>query len=477
MMRYMAILKDSMREALDSKVLYVMIGLSTIVILVVASLSFKPLPAEKTMERFFWSDMQHPFKEDETIPQPPTFSGMLASKEKKKGDLLENALRIGMMYPYRLAKVEATGGAEDAPDGEYVLAISRIIPKGDKKMMALAELGGNDPEKQLQIVKSLFEDAESGGYLNVEKVERTKIEDPEKETARFHVTVKGTSKTVRIWVTEPSWIFGMFRLRWMTGPLAQQMSNLAYIVIAIGAWVTILVGIVITSFFFPNMLRKGTVDLLLVKPVQRWALLLYKYVGGLMFIFVCTSYTMIGIWFVLGIRSGLWPNGSLLIIGTLTFFFAILYSISTFVGVLTRSTVTTIMLTAMAYAALGTSGTVHEILEAKVKEEEAREQVKARMKVILKDAAKEEDDEDDSRWADGYMVATSRAIQTVSPRTEDLNQLNRLIIYTDFMTGNPMDMGKYDTGERNYWISFLVCVIWIGIFLGLACLWFTFKDY
>ena len=38
----------------------------------------------------------------------------------------------------------------------------------------------------------------------------------------------------------------------------------------IGAWVALLTGVIITSFFVPNMLRKGTVDLLLVKPIQRW---------------------------------------------------------------------------------------------------------------------------------------------------------------------------------------------------------------
>src|SRR5262249_49829740 len=46
-MKYLAILKDSVREALDSKVLYFTVGLSCLVILAVASVSFKPEPAEK----------------------------------------------------------------------------------------------------------------------------------------------------------------------------------------------------------------------------------------------------------------------------------------------------------------------------------------------------------------------------------------------------------------------------------------------
>jgi ABC-type transport system involved in multi-copper enzyme maturation permease subunit len=348
----------------------------------------------------------------------------------------------------------------------------------------LGGFGADDPEKRLQIVREIFKEAESSGYIQVEKVESIAVEDADKETARFRVTVKGTPKTRRIWVTEASWLFGMVPLQWLKGPLGMLMFGLAYFVIAVGSWVTVLVGVVITSFFFPNMLRKGTIDFLLVKPVQRWVLLLYKYIGGLTFILLCTTYTIAGIWLVLGIRSGLWANGSLLIILSLTFFFSILYAISTFVGVLTRSTVTSIMLTLAAYTFLGTAGWVHLWLESEVTNEENREKNKDLMKLIGAegDGRRPKDGEGQdagaaTRWADSYWVAGSRVLNSISPRTEDLNQLNTLILYTDFMSGNLADMGKFDTGERNWWLSLLVSVLWIGIFLGLAALWFTLKDY
>ena len=60
--------------------------------------------------------------------------------------------------------------------------------------------------------------------------------------------------------------------------------------------VPLLYGVIITGFFIPNMLRKGTLDLLLVKPISRWTLLLYKYVGGLSFIFLNAAVAVIGIW-------------------------------------------------------------------------------------------------------------------------------------------------------------------------------------
>ena len=60
-------------------------------------------------------------------------------------------------------------------------------------------------------------------------------------------------------------------------------------------------------------------------------------------------------------------------------------------------------------------------------------------------------------------------------RTSDLEQMNDMIVYTDFMTGNLADMSKFDTSKRNWWESLLVSLIWIALFLGLASLWFTIK--
>ena len=43
-MKYFAILKDSFREARDTKILYIMLGLSTFLFLLIASVSYRPVP-------------------------------------------------------------------------------------------------------------------------------------------------------------------------------------------------------------------------------------------------------------------------------------------------------------------------------------------------------------------------------------------------------------------------------------------------
>src|SRR5436189_298975 len=83
----------------------------------------------------------------------------------------------------------------------------------------------------------------------------------------------------------------------------------------------------ITAFFIPEMLRKGTIDMLLAKPIHRATLLVCKDVGGLTFVLLSSAIAIGGVWLVLGLRSGIWSPQFLLVIPITTFFFAILYSV------------------------------------------------------------------------------------------------------------------------------------------------------
>ena len=102
-----------------------------------------------------------------------------------------------------------------------------------------------------------------------------------------------------------------------------------YLVSGIGAWVALLVAVIITAGFIPTMLGKGSLDLVVSKPVGRPRLLLYKYLGGLTFILLLTAYAAAGVWVAIGVRTGIWAPNFLLVIPILTFYFAVLYSVST----------------------------------------------------------------------------------------------------------------------------------------------------
>ena len=116
------------------------------------------------------------------------------------------------------------------------------------------------------------------------------------------------------------------------------------IINGLGGAVALLIGLIITSFFIPNMLRKGSVDLLISKPIGRSQLLIYKYIGGLTFVFLVTTFTVGGIWLVIALRSGFWDPSFLAVIPILTFTFAIVYAMSTLVAVFTRSAIAAMIL-------------------------------------------------------------------------------------------------------------------------------------
>jgi ABC-type transport system involved in multi-copper enzyme maturation permease subunit len=465
-MKYLAILKDSLREAWDSWVLLGLFALSTLAIIFVAQLSFKPQTAEKTMAYFFVST---PFE------QRPVMVDALNNRKPEK------ILTRGGWRNFRLQKVELLRGEPDSPLSDYALTVSsggRNFDHFDAPMPPVEAKAdqpeGKKPEvdhkAEIAQLRKHFEDAEELGFIKIASIEPEKGEGQGPQP--YRVILHGTPTTHRIWGTEPGVAFGLVRheiFEFFADPLCWRLYKLAHIVIGFGSWVAVLLGVVITSFFFPNMLRKGTIDLLLVKPINRWLLLTYKYLGGLTFIFLTTAYAIGGIWFVLGLRSGLWANGALLLIPSITFFFGILYAVSTFVGVVTRSVVASILLTIGAWVIFFAIGQVHAFVdlgEKLEKEEDKRRE-------IMKQPPRPDED----RWTGGWTFTIIKLLHTVAPRTEDLNQLNDLIIYTDFMTGSLGDMGKFDQSRRNWWEALLVSGIWIAIFMGLAALWFYFKDY
>lgn len=88
----------------------------------------------------------------------------------------------------------------------------------------------------------------------------------------------------------------------------------------------VFLALMATSTLFPLMLQKGSVELLLCRPVPRWRLIGARYLGGIAIMAANGIYLMIGVWIVLGLKSGIWNTGfplsSVLIIVAFTFLYA-----------------------------------------------------------------------------------------------------------------------------------------------------------
>lgn len=112
-----------------------------------------------------------------------------------------------------------------------------------------------------------------------------------------------------------------------------------------------------TAFFIPRMLEKGTADTVFSKPVARLALLVARYLSGVIFVFLISSVLVIGVHLGLTVVSGYSDPGFLWGVLTLTYVFALIHSFSTVIAVFTRSSVAAI-LTSLIFFSF--NGCVHD---------------------------------------------------------------------------------------------------------------------
>ncbi len=199
------------------------------------------------------------------------------------------------------------------------------------------------------------------------------------------------------------------------------------------------------------MLRKGTIDFLIAKPIPRWLLLAYKYVGGLLFMFLTTLVVVGGIWAVLGLRSGIWAPGFLLTIFVLTFQFAIFYAVSTLMGVMTRSPIVCILAACFTWLVLWGVGTLH----------------------IFADATRDADLL--PKWVDTTANVTNLAL----PRYKDLDSLSERLTARGLISQDSDQSKAIDKVFGNVsWVQTVgVTLLYIAILLAIACWWFASKDY
>jgi ABC-type transport system involved in multi-copper enzyme maturation permease subunit len=102
-------------------------------------------------------------------------------------------------------------------------------------------------------------------------------------------------------------------------------------------------SLISTSSFIPSMLEKGTIDLLISKPISRFSILISKFLGAVLFVAISMVFLIGSIWLILSLKSGYWSPAFLYSILSLTAAFAVMYSITILIGLLTNSSVISIL--------------------------------------------------------------------------------------------------------------------------------------
>lgn len=100
-----------------------------------------------------------------------------------------------------------------------------------------------------------------------------------------------------------------------------------------------------TSSLIPSFLDKGSIDLMISKPLSRLQILLGRYLGAVTIVAFNIFYLIIFSWLILSIKTGIWNFGFLLAGVMIVVTFAILFALMTLLSVIVRSGPFALMIT------------------------------------------------------------------------------------------------------------------------------------
>ncbi|MCZ2343354.1 MAG: hypothetical protein LC104_16405 [Bacteroidales bacterium] len=107
----------------------------------------------------------------------------------------------------------------------------------------------------------------------------------------------------------------------------------------VGDTAGVLLALLWTAGFLPIFLEPQSATVLLAKPTPRWAILLGKYLGVVLFVGLQAILFVGATWLALGVKTGIWTGAYWLAIPLMVLNFGIFYAVSAFLAVWTRSTV------------------------------------------------------------------------------------------------------------------------------------------
>lgn len=475
-MQFVAFLKDSYREAKSGWMLQVMLVLSVLLVVLVASVGFRPATPQDYLSSplriFSWAYRQNP-AEFERVGKPEfAVENVVASNpaEYWKSDYtFEFVVRTPTPDDMRKARK-----ANELPTSSHqVRDMLRGLLRNYYRTVDLEE-----PPLPPEAAAFL---AVGGGAVAADPPWATK-------EMRFKATAKDSLVDDPLaWPHQVSVLFFLDipNLYW---PLRIGVYDIEKWMVSKGAGLlALLVSVIVTAGFIPNMLARGSLDLIASRPVGRTTLLLYKYVGGLTFIFLLTTATVLGIWAAIGLRTGLWALDFLTVIPLVTFHFAILYAVSTFAAVFTRSALLAILLAFVVWGAFWGVGKVHDGIVS-------REEAVAAGGPFGRMAPPDPDDPDASDpdrvmarldpdaplW--GFIPKSIfpvfKALYTIGPRTFELDEWQSRLIARGVLTPNQLKQRGYAKPPRESWPEVLgVSAAFIAVLLALSCWRFSSRDY
>lgn len=125
-------------------------------------------------------------------------------------------------------------------------------------------------------------------------------------------------------------------------------------------------SLLVTASVIPRTYEPGEISLLMSKPISRSMLFITKFFGGCSFTSLCAVVLVTGIWLLLGLRMDIWRPQLLWCVPIYVFLFAIYFSVSALTGVIWRNPVVSLILVAVFWGVLTVVSVTRAIVEENV---------------------------------------------------------------------------------------------------------------
>ncbi len=359
---YWAIVKDSFRAALASRVLYILLALITLLLAALAPLHLREV-----------LDWRIDLTEDISDPQALA-TKLVTRRERPVLARIWERLPESLRAELEQLSTEEDEAAEAPPSGR---SRSSRRPPNTERYQPLAEaLNAVLDERDFydaDVWKGQFIEDEARQLIaaGVEQLSADQV----RRLNRMLLSRALRPELLPADQTTTHTRYGPWRIEFLTATtthqqLARELSSwISYIFDKFLLSIGLVVAILVTSNMVPEMFEPGSLNLLLSKPVSRWMLLVSKFVGGCAFVALLATYLFIGLWLWFGVNMGIWDRALALSIPLYIVVFAIYYAVSVLVGVIWRSAILSVILTAVFWAFCFGVGTVYSLFYTRTYQE------------------------------------------------------------------------------------------------------------
>ena len=320
---YLAVIKDSFREAFASWMLWILIGVVTLILLAIAPLDL----VERAAFQVHPQEIKNPRQFLEALAERG--GGNEPSPWQHVWQQLPARLKETLSRPYRTLE----GFERRRLVGDLTTELSKLLKSPDfydKDAWDSVVLSTATKEFLARPLDSLNED-------ELARRNRLLFDDAFNEFVN-----ESASTAIHV-------VYAFYESDAILLPASQVPEVVRWAVWGIVTFVVgvggILAAIVVTASIVPQTFEQGAIDLLLSKPVSRSLIFLTKFMGGCAFILLVSTYFMVGLWLIVGWRYDLWMHGVLKSIPVFLFCFAIFYSVSSLAGVIWKNAIVSIVVT------------------------------------------------------------------------------------------------------------------------------------